>query len=689
MRECVLLPASIAGSGNRNRAANMIHGLRTWWQRQTGVDETPFDGDSPAFIVSLLTHLVLVVALGLTPLMTPDNQITLTVIASPEMEDMVELRVPEEFYFSNQPSEEVGANSVQGESMALSEAPLISEVSVIPSHQDLLPEVEIAKVEINNAIAVATGLNFNANLSVKGAAGEGTTGATGAIDRLTHEILLSLEERKTLVVWCFDSTASLIPQRNAIHDRFDKIYEELGIIEAAGNKAFKQHEDEPLLSTIVAFGGTVEELTKKPTSSLTELKSTLKGIKNDDSGNENVFRAVYEIAKKYAPLRYAPSGGRPERNVLIVVITDEAGSDQKGLDETVKLCRRHTMPVYVVGVPAPFGRKEVLMKWVDPDPKYDQSPKWGVVDQGPESLYPERIKLNFSGSREDDQVIDSGFGPYSLTRLCVETGGIYFSVHPNRDVRRTVSRQETQAFSSYISRFFDPEIMRRYRPDYVSTAEYEKRVSANKARHSLVRAAEMSQLDQMANPNLRFVKSDEAAFTTALSEAQQEAARLEPKINQLYELLRTGEGDREKEETLRWKAGYDLAMGRVLAVKVRTEAYNAMLASAKRGLKPKDPKNNTWTLKPADEISVGSQLAKLGERAKMYLHRVVKDHPDTPWALLAEKELKDPVGWVWVDSFTDLTPRKMMDGNGTPAPARNDAKMMLQKPAPSRPPPKL
>ncbi|MFN0021165.1 MAG: vWA domain-containing protein [Pirellulaceae bacterium] len=668
----------------------MIQGLRTWWQKQTGEDETPFDGDSPAFIVSLLTHLAIVVALGLTPLVVRNNQVTLTVVSVPETEEVVELKVPEEFYFADQPSQEVGANSVQGESMALSEAPIISEVSVIPSHHEILPEVEVANVEINNAIEVATGLHYNANMAVKGAAGEGTTGAVGAIDRLTHEILLSLEERKTLVVWCFDSTASLIPQRNAIHDRFDKIYEELGIIEAAGNKAFKKHEDEPLLSSIVAFGNNVELVTKKPTSSLSDLKSAVKGIKNDDSGNENVFRTVYEVAKNYANLRYAPPGGQPERNVMIVVFTDEAGSDQIGLDETVKLCRRHTMPVYVVGVPAPFGRKETQMKWVDPDPKYDQSPKWGVVEQGPESLAPERIKLNFSGSKEDELAIDSGFGPYSLTRLCVETGGIYFAVHPNRDVRRAVSRQETQAFSSHISQFFDPEVMRRYRPDYVSTTEYQKRVSSNKARFVLVEAAKMSQLDQMGSPNLRFVKSDEAAFATALSEAQQEAARLEPKINQLYEVLRTGESDREKEDTPRWQAGYDLAMGRVLAVKVRTEAYNAMLAAAKRGLKPKDPKNNTWTLKPADEISVGSQLAKLGERARMYLNRVVKDHPGTPWALLADKELKDPVGWVWVDSFTDLAPRKMGDGGNGNAPAAvNDAKMMLKKPAPSRPPPKL
>ena len=37
------------------------------------------------------------------------------------------------------------------------------------------------------------------------------------------------------------------------------------------------------------------------------------------------------------------------------------------------MCRRWAMPVYVVGVPAPFGRRETQMKWVDPDPKFDQT----------------------------------------------------------------------------------------------------------------------------------------------------------------------------------------------------------------------------------------------------------------------------------------------------------------------------
>jgi hypothetical protein len=108
-----------------------------------------------------------------------------------------------------------------------------------------------------------------------------------------------------------------------------------------------------------------------------------------------------------------------------------------------------------------------------------------------------------------------------------------------------------------------------------------------------------------------------------------------------------------------------------------------MLAAAKRGLKPKDPKNNTWVLVPSDEITTGSQYTKLAERAKMYLERVVNDHPNTPWALLASKEVEQPLGWKWTEEFTDLNPPRAMapNNNNAPPPApANDQKMMLKRP---------
>ena len=674
-----------------------IEGLRAWWHRRTGEEELPLDGDASAFLISLVVHLTLLVTLGLIPAVVKTDRPTLHVSITPPESQEIELALPEEFSFSSLPATEAGANSYSGEAMALSMAPVITPVADVPQHVEIDTRVDVGRIEVNNAIQFATGLHYADNVAVKGAAGEGITGAAGAIDRITHEILLSLEERKTLVVWLFDSTASLIPQRKAIHDRFERIYQELGIIEAAGNKAFIKHEDKPLLSSVLAFGSGLQLMTKKPTDNLAELEQAVSDIPSDDTGTENVFAGIHEIARRYAEYRYTTANRpEPERNVMIVVITDEAGSDQGRAEDAIKLCRRLAMPVYVVGVPAPFGRRETLMKWVDPDPKFDQSAQWGVVDQGPESLLPERINLSYSASRDDEEIIDSGFGPYALTRLCYETGGIFFAVHPNRDVTRDVTRRETDAYSAYFTRFFDPEVMRKYRPDYVAVGEYEKRARQNKARWSLIQAATQQQLGQMESPTLRFVKSEEAAFVAALTTAQQKAAALEPKIESLFNLLQQGETDRSKETVLRWQAGYDLAIGRVLAVKVRTETYNAMLATAKRGLKPKDPKNNTWVLEPSDQVTAGSQFAKQAEKAKLYLTRVVNEHPGTPWAHLAERELADPLSWQWKEEFTDLTPPPRMAANSNvvvnPPPPRPPAPpmpLMLPKPPPTRPPPKL
>ncbi|MEX2172893.1 MAG: vWA domain-containing protein [Pirellulaceae bacterium] len=376
----------------------IIQGLREWWQRQTGEEDTPWDGDSPAFFVSLLVHLGVLVALGLVPVIVENNQITLIVHATPPLEEVVELKLPEKFYFNDHPSVEVGSSSVLGEAAALSLAPVISEVSQVVNHFELEPTALKPTIEINTAVEAATGVHYSQNLAVKGAAGEGTTGAAGAIDRITHEIMLSLEERQTLVVWLLDGTASLAVQRQTICDRFERIHQELGIIEAAGDEAFARREDKPLLSSVIGFGSGMKLMTKKPTDNLAELKQAVLAIDNDDSGVENIFGAVHAAAGLYAEYRYMSANqAEPKRNVMFIVFTDEAGSDPQRAEEAIKLCRRLTMPVYVVGVPAPFGRQETLMKWVDPDPQFDQTPQWGVVEQGPESFRPERIKLCFSG----------------------------------------------------------------------------------------------------------------------------------------------------------------------------------------------------------------------------------------------------------------------------------------------------
>ena len=262
-------------------------------------------------------------------------------------------------------------------------------------------------------------------------------------------------------------------------------------------------------------------------------------------------------------------------------------------------------------------------------------------------------------------------------------------MHPNRQVGKDLKRSDTAVYPAYFKRFFDPQRMRPYQPDYVSADEYMRRINGSKMRSSLMQAANRSWLTPLTEPQLRFVKRNEATFATMLLEAQKEAAVLEPQVNQLYELLKAGEVTRNEEKSVRWQAGFDLAMGRVMAVKTRLEAYNTMLAKAKRGLKFTNPKNNTWILTPADELAVGSQVSKTGEKAKEYLRRVVDEHAETPWALLAQRELDEQIGWKWVEDFTDLAPPARGGGGGNPGPATDDAARKLKKPAPKRKPPKL
>jgi hypothetical protein len=618
--------------------------LKAWFGRR------PAMRDSSAWLVSVIIHSSALVALASLTLVVPlRNHLLLSVERPEEVDESI---VPHEFHYSAEAHGQVGALGAGGLDAARPSAPIEAPESHVA--YDVAPTpAAVGNIDVQQFDrTILEGPNIPENVVVKGAGSVGTSGAMGAIDRITHEILLSLDERPTTVLWLFDESGSLQPQRESIAKRFDRVYEELGVIEKSGNEAFK-HNEKPLLTVIASFGAKVELLTPKPSDDLNEIKSAVRAIGKDDSGTENVFESVGYLAEKFRHERLT----RPRRNVMIVVFTDEAGDDIQALDASVDVCRKYEMPVYVIGVPAPFGRETAYVKWIDPDPKFDQSPQWAPVHQGPESMMPERIKLLASGRQEKEEQMDSGFGPFGLCRLAYETGGLYFTVHPDRAKGKRLEKWETAAMSSQLSMFFDERVMRNYRPEYVSGRQYLELLKSNKACAALVEASRLSATTEMENVRLRFPKVDDGQFARDLSNAQRSAAKLEPKIEALVTILRLGEHDRDKVKTPRWQAGFDLAIGRALAVKVRTEGYNAMLAEAKQGLKFKSEQNDTWELRTSKSVTVSSALAKDAQDAQKYLERVVADHKETPWAEEAQRELREPFGWEWHESFSDVQGR--------------------------------
>lgn len=354
-----------------------------------------FDPETKSFLVSMLVHLTVIVGLASYTVVTQPEILRVLIDSAPIAEEPMPLDVLNDIAYSEAPAEEIGANSVGQTDMALSTASVLADMSEIPS---IPVDVSIPNGDFTVSVDIKTAVGITeAPNAVKGMTGVGETGTDGAVDRITYELLQAIEQRPTLVVWLFDSSVSMMKRREEIRDRFERIYRELGIVQDEKKKRSTGiDQSQTLLTGIVSFGKDVKFLTKNPTSDLSEIRAAIDDIELDESGVEMVFSAIHTVADKYKSMRISRGANDPERNVILITITDERGDDTNAAENAIALCRKFGIQSHVLGVPAPFGREFTYIKFVDPDPKYDQTPDWRQVDQGPETLVPERVQLGSS-----------------------------------------------------------------------------------------------------------------------------------------------------------------------------------------------------------------------------------------------------------------------------------------------------
>jgi len=584
-----------------------------------------------AFVINSMALLLLSLMIG----KALDSEQPLTITSSSIIEENVDfeipVNIPETFTFDDKNSslnEEVIVEQQQDSSISVNDIDAPSNLTVEP--------IEEIGSEFSSDLVGQTLSGVSSNLG-SGFSSQSSSG--GALDRLTVEIIKSGESKNTNVIWLLDASVSLNYQRQLIADRFQKILQEL---EFANTSYDIKHG-------IYSFGQKFTKITKQLTHDSSTLKSAVESIVLDESGIENTFSAIGEVCKSEYVF-----GSR----LLVIVFTDEVGDDVQYLDVVSNVARSKASMVYVVGNPAPFGKNTAQFKFVEFDPKYDQTEKWVEINQGPESLYD--MVLDINSLPIDKETLDSGFGPFALSKLCLDTGGLYFSVHPNRGNTK-VDKKQISPLSSYISRFFDHEIMMKHRPDYRSYGIQNKEAQSHASKKALVQASSIP-LNIAGEQTLRFKAFDEGGFVNELNMAQRFSAKLEPKINQIYTTLLSGEPSYSTLED-RWKVSYALAMGRILSTKCRIESYNLVLAEAKTGLKKKDPKSNIWMLMPSKDFDLNnSLLKKCYEGSQKYLKFVVDNYPDTPWALIANEELNTPISYKWYEDYEE--PPKPNNGGG-------------------------
>jgi hypothetical protein len=462
-----------------------------------------------------------------------------------------------------------------------------------------------------------------------------TAGTNTIILPEVKKVLETIEELSqdtpTMVAWMIDRSASNEALRRNVTTQLRYFYQQPD-----------RESRESLLTAILGFGSELTWLTEQPTADDSVVIEAIDTLEPDNSGREMAFTALISVLDKCVSYRV-----EKEMQVILVIVTDEMGDDMEKMDAAASTLARYAIPVYVIGPAAPFGRQALLADHVESHEPAGDPDGWLPIRQGPESRYSERIQIPFADATYGMERTHSGFGPFSWEYLCRNSGGNYLAV-TMPGYSASMMRGSFQG-GTYVFGKYDPSVIRKYAPDYVSESAYQQLLDKNAARRALHEAARMEPVELLERPVTQFAYRDEVQMVRDVSRAQLAAARLEPPLQKVHDLLKNGESGRAELTRPRWQAGYDLAMGRVLAARARVEGYNAMLAALKRGRNFENPTSSRWILVADDNIEAGSSYQRLIDSARKYLVRVTSEHAGTPWARIAEKELETKLGWKWTE----------------------------------------
>ena len=508
----------------------------------------------------------------------------------------------------------------------------------------------------------------------------------GVIETIGKDIAASLKGNRTLVVWLFDRSPSLITQRAQILEQLTKVYSGMGGLSLENKVAFADHSKKALLTQVAVFGQDYEQALTTPVSTFEPVERSIRRIVRDDSGIENVMRGVQKVVSKYRGLsRLDRDKGIRKCNVVIVVITDEAGDDIDQVEETIEACQRAKMPVYVIGVPAPFGEQESIVKWTDPDiPNAPTVP--AVVTQGPESLVYERVASSCRLEPLEDTYaarralfpppVDSGFGPYALTMLSRETGGIFFAVHPNRE-GSPQGWGSVANFASHLTKFYSPDVMKDYGPDYLPAKDFFDLVDQQPIRRATIDAAKRSTSGELILRTKRFFGKDR--FNRQIAAAQREAEDYAKRLSNVYDDLKSVESQLDYEASKRWRANYMLAMANVEGSLARLYSWMAlleMLDSRQPSFDMHDQSrtNNFWIISESNELLKDERVYSMVAAVKNRCKKIIEQHAGTPWATAAQWEMNVPFGFQASQYYQPPTPKT--PGPRTPTPTQNQPRRL-------------
>jgi phage FluMu protein Com len=134
-----------------------------------------------------------------------------------------------------------------------------------------------------------------------------------------------------------------------------------------------------------------------------------------------------------------------------------------------------------------------------------------------------------------------------------------------------------------------------------------------------------------------------------IRERQMKQAKVLALLTEALDNLRQAGEGRDAEKSKRWQAHYDYVLATLLARMAYVSEYDLMLGKIRKEELPElKPNVDTgWRLASRDKLSSGKEVKEMVAESRKILAKLIKQHPGTPWEVLARRERVTALGLEW------------------------------------------
>ncbi|HUU43047.1 MAG TPA: vWA domain-containing protein, partial [Planctomycetota bacterium] len=431
---------------------------------------------------------------------------------------------------------------------------------------------------------------------------------------------------RSLAVWLFDESRSMKDDQQIVRQRVDDLYRDLGVA------LHDPGQTRRLVTAVASYGKDFHVILRQPTNDINKLKEAIEKIRIDETGQENYLTGINGVLNEYGAFcrKY-------RRHLIIIMVTDEGGDDDKVLedertwvvDATAARMKKVGATLIVFGSEAgafAYGAERTY----DPTVPKQYSP-YGWVNRGTDTAFDQMFPMDWRFRRTGR--VPSGFGPYGPSRICRETGGIFYLL-------RAAS-----------ARNYDYEkLLSGYEPELDSRLEIARRNARNPVRRVVLTVVdEWKRIRDREEGSFRYTFSNDPALKTQIIAAMR---AVDDWIAILTEGIRRMEAAHNvtfEFSPKHWDAYRDLMTAQMYKLRFQLVQYKLAMNDLARNENLPPPGDIGWVIHPwgnrllrGDPERINAEKVKI---TQMY-QKVIDKHVNTPWEVFARSEMRDLSGWA-------------------------------------------